>query len=131
MEFAPNVLYIWAGSTGQPDAYTCTLQTLLLGGEDELLAEDLPELVTGVGLHALVLNMMSEGIPVNELQALVPHVIRWKPGALRHSSCRPPKVRAAQFCASAPSLHAAQPAGRQVADSHRSAYCDVYQLHSR
>ena len=82
IEFAPNVLYIWAGSTGQPDAYTCTLQSLLLGGEDELLAEDLPELVAGAGLHALVLNMMSEGIPVNELQTHVPHVVRWKPGAL-------------------------------------------------
>jgi hypothetical protein len=78
--FQPNILYIWAGCSGHPDASTSPLQGLVLGGEDELLPEDLPELVTGLKLHALVLNFASEGIPVAEIQPFVPHIVRWKPG---------------------------------------------------
>jgi hypothetical protein len=79
-DFEPNILYIWAGCSGNPDASISPLQGLVLGGEDELLPEDLPELVTGLKLHALVLNFASEGIPVAEIQPFVPHVVRWKPG---------------------------------------------------
>jgi hypothetical protein len=83
MDFQPNILHFWAGCTGEPDAYTSPLQSLVLGGEDELLAEDLPELVSGLNLQALVLNVVAEGLPVAEIQAHVPHIIRWKPGVCR------------------------------------------------
>jgi hypothetical protein len=82
--FAPNILYIWAGSNCMPDESTCPLQNLVLGGEDELLAEDLPELVSGLHLHAIVLNMMADSLPITELQQHVPHVVRWKPGVQVH-----------------------------------------------
>jgi hypothetical protein len=81
--FAPNILYIWAGCTGHPDACQSALQQILLGGEDELLVEDLPELVSGLQLHAVILNMMAEDLPVAELRAHVPHIVRWKAGAAR------------------------------------------------
>lgn len=80
-DFQPNILYIWAGCSGDPDPAVSPLQALALGGEDELLPEDLPELVAGLKLHALVLNLASEGIPVAEIQPYVPHIVRWKPGA--------------------------------------------------
>lgn len=53
----------------------------MLEGQDELLPEDLPELVAGHGIHAVVLNMVSEGIPQAEIRQHVPFLIRWSPGA--------------------------------------------------
>lgn len=79
-EFRPNVLYIWAGAAASSDAATAPLQSIILEGQDELLPEDLPELVASHNIHALVLNMVSEGIPVSEIRMHVPNVVSWNPG---------------------------------------------------
>lgn len=97
-DFQPNVLYIWAGCSGDPDPAVSPLQPLMLGGEDELLPEDLPELVAGLKLHALVLNLASEGIPVQEIQPYVPHIVRWKPGARRCFALALLDIRSALMC---------------------------------
>lgn len=54
----------------------------MLEGQDELLPEDLPELVAGHGIHGLVLNMVSEGIPQAEIRQHVPFLVRWSPGTI-------------------------------------------------
>lgn len=79
-EFRPNILYIWAGAAASSDAATAPLQSIVLEGQDELLPEDLPELVASHDIHALVLNMVSEGIPVSEIRMHVPNVVSWNPG---------------------------------------------------
>lgn len=82
VEFRPNILYVWAGAAASSDPATAPLQSIVLEGQDELLPEDLPELVAGHNIHALVLNMVSEGIPVSEIRLHVPHAVSWNPGVL-------------------------------------------------
>lgn len=79
-DFKPNVLYIWAGAGPAADATTAPLQSIMLEGQDELLPEDLPELVAGHSIHAVVLNMVSEGIPRTEIRQHVPFLVHWSPG---------------------------------------------------
>jgi hypothetical protein len=79
-DFKPNILYIWAGAGVAADTTTAPLQSIMLDGQDELLPEDLPELVAGHGIHGLVLNMVSEGIPQAEIRQHVPFLVRWSPG---------------------------------------------------
>jgi hypothetical protein len=79
-DFKPNIVYVWAGSNSSGDSSTAPLQNIVLEGQDELLPEDLPELVAGHGIQALVLNMISEGIPTAEIRQHVPYLVRWSPG---------------------------------------------------
>lgn len=81
-DFKPNILYIWAGAGASTDTTTAPLQSIMLEGQDELLPEDLPELVAGHGIHGVVLNMVSEGIPQAEIRQHVPFLVRWSPGII-------------------------------------------------
>jgi hypothetical protein len=71
---------MWAGAGAAADPTTAPLQNIVLEGQDELLPEDLPELVAGHGIHGLVLNIVSEGIPTAEIRQHVPCLVRWSPG---------------------------------------------------
>lgn len=81
MEFAPNILYLYAGCTGEPDAAASPLHPLLLRDNEPLQVATLPQLASSMGLHALIMNAVVEFMPTQELQQFVPHVIHWKAGA--------------------------------------------------
>jgi hypothetical protein len=83
--FQPNVLYLWAGCSGTPVPATSTLQPLVLprpdGTAGVLPPSDLLTMATITPLHALLLNVQPEGLPLTELRPLVPHVMHWTAGA--------------------------------------------------
>lgn len=81
--FQPNILYLWAGCSGTPDAASSKLHQLMLtdGASTAPLTPDaMLSLVQGRDLQALMLNVHPESLPLTQLKPHVKHIVHWVDG---------------------------------------------------